>query len=71
MEGTQTFLDYFKHQWVERNFGWYEGYAPEVPSTNNGLESFNRYVKGDNILRRIYKRLSMDSAKEESINKEK
>ena len=47
MEGTQTFLDYFKHQWVERNFGWYEGYAPEIPSTNNGLESFNRYVKGE------------------------
>ena len=45
-QGTLTaeFLDYFNAQWVTNNKGWFEGYAPSVPSTNNALESFNRNI---------------------------
>ena len=44
---VDSFLDYFIPQWVTSNSGWYEGYCTEfrVPSTNNALESCNRYVK--------------------------
>ena len=43
----QEFLKYFNEQWVERNNGWYEGYATGIPSTNNALESVNRSVKDE------------------------
>ena len=39
------FLSYFKTQWLDRNFGWYKGYATTIPSTNNALESFYRTIK--------------------------
>ena len=40
-----SFLDYFKTQWLDENSGWYEGLAVGYPSTNNGLEATNRWVK--------------------------
>ena len=47
IEGAQTseFLKYFKSEWINKNSGWYEGFSPEIPSTNNALESFNRTIK--------------------------
>ncbi|CAF0818891.1 unnamed protein product [Rotaria sordida] len=31
------FRDYFYEQWIEKLSNWYEGYAFNIPSTNNGL----------------------------------
>ena len=44
-DALQNFLTYFNKQWVEKYPGWYEGYAPGLPSSNNALESTNRYIK--------------------------
>ena len=44
-ESVAEFLNYLKQEWIERNNGWYEGFALEISSTNNALESFNRSVK--------------------------
>ena len=41
----QAFLNYFTKEWVEKNFGLYEGYTQGFPSTNNASESFNRTIK--------------------------
>lgn len=49
--GVTDFVSYFKAQWLDNNYGWYEGYAPQHPSTNNGLESCNRVVKDEDTLR--------------------
>ena len=56
------FSKIFSHKWdhilsnlstdyFSKNKNWYEAAAPELPSTNNGLESFNRTVKDDYTLR--------------------
>ena len=42
---TKKFFDYFESEWIQKHPGWYEGFAPGVPSTNNGLESTNRVIK--------------------------
>ncbi len=41
---TKKFLEYFEAKWIQKQPGWYEGYASAVPSTNNGLESTNRVI---------------------------
>ena len=46
-----NFLDYFKEQWLKENFSWYEGAAPEGPSTNNGIEGTNAVIKRNYTLR--------------------
>ena len=51
ISGVREFILYFRSQWLENNFGWYAGHAPLHPSTNNGLESCNRVVKGKDTLR--------------------
>lgn len=42
---VQVFLTYFTQQWIDLRPNWYEGFAPNGPSTNNGLEATNRYFK--------------------------
>ena len=42
---------YFEAEWIQKHPGWYEGYAPGIPSTNNALESTNRVVKDEGTYR--------------------
>jgi hypothetical protein len=51
-EATNEFLAYFKQEWIVQHPGWYEGYAPGVPSTNNALESTNGSIKKDCTIRK-------------------
>lgn len=44
----KKFYEFWLHQ---DNCGWFEGLAPGFPSTNNGLEATNRYIKEDGTLR--------------------
>lgn len=49
---SQSFFDdYFTNVWLIDNRFWYEGAAMLAPSTNNALESFNRYLKDEHTLR--------------------
>ncbi|XP_049880295.1 uncharacterized protein LOC126376791 [Pectinophora gossypiella] len=45
------FVTYFRAQWLTQNRNWFLGAAPNSPSTNNALESFNRVIKDSNTLR--------------------
>ncbi|CAF0977379.1 unnamed protein product [Brachionus calyciflorus] len=46
-KAIETFLEYFSNQWCkDGNNGWYEGYAPGLPSTTNALSRFMRKLKG-------------------------
>lgn len=47
----KDFINYFRSEWIKNNPNWYEGICANVPSTNNGLESFNRKIKDDCTLR--------------------
>lgn len=42
---------YFEKEWLFQNRNWYEGFAIQVPSTNNAIESFNRVLKDEQTLR--------------------
>ena len=44
-------IKYFKTQWLEKYSMWYEGAAPQFPSTNNGLEATNAWIKRGHTLR--------------------
>src|SRR6185312_3248873 len=46
-EDIDSFLDYFTQQWIYDNKGWYEGFAPGKPSTDNALEANNDVIKDD------------------------
>jgi hypothetical protein len=48
---VDQFMTYFDKIWIEQHPGWYEGYAPGVPGTNNALESTNDNVKSQATLR--------------------
>ena len=50
-KSEKEFITYFKNEWVDTHDGWYEGYAELTPSTNNALESNNRYIKDNGTLR--------------------
>lgn len=39
------FCCYFKRYWVDTNSGWYNGFASRCPSTNNGIEGYNSFLK--------------------------
>ncbi|CAF1036165.1 unnamed protein product [Brachionus calyciflorus] len=40
------FFDYFEKEWIHsKNFGWFEGFSPGYPSTNNALEATNNSIK--------------------------
>lgn len=47
----KTFVDYFEGEWLRKNAAWYEGAARGCPSTNNGLEATNSWVKRNHTLR--------------------
>ena len=42
---TSDFIKYFEKVWINQHPGWYGGYAPGVPSTNNAFESCNGQIK--------------------------
>ncbi|KAL0902493.1 hypothetical protein ABMA27_000347 [Loxostege sticticalis] len=50
-EDEIEFVTYFRAQWLLQNRNWFLGAAPNSPSTNNALESFNRVIKDSNTLR--------------------
>ncbi len=45
------FFAYFSQQWLITNRNWYEGFALDHPSTNNGLEATNAVIKKEGTLR--------------------
>jgi hypothetical protein len=53
---AEKFLIYFKKQWCDKNFLWYEGAATFYPSTNNAMERFNLRIKEEYF---EWERLSM------------
>ena len=40
-------IEYVKKQWINKNVGWYKGYAVGFPSTNNALEANSRLIKDE------------------------
>jgi transposase-like protein len=47
-EGNQeanSFVSYFREEYINNNSGWFEGLALGYPSTNNCLEATNNVVK--------------------------
>ena len=50
-EGVHSFIDYFRASWLDQNNTWFEGYALNAPSTNNGLEATNQAIKRQNTMR--------------------
>jgi hypothetical protein len=42
---VDTFIDYFYQQWIAKNFNWFEGAYQGKTSTDNGLESNNKWIK--------------------------
>ena len=47
----KEFTEYFKSQWIDNQFGWFEGYSLVAPSHNNALEASNRVIKDQNTFR--------------------
>jgi hypothetical protein len=41
------FLQYFEKEWIKQHSGWYEGFAPGIPSSNNAVEGTNKWIKWD------------------------
>lgn len=39
------FLEYFEKEWINKHSGWFEGFAPGIPSTNNSVEGSNKWLK--------------------------
>jgi hypothetical protein len=50
---VKIFLKYFLRQWKDKLPGWYEGYAPLHPSTKNGLQSTNRWIKANQFREKL------------------
>lgn len=50
-ENVKHYLDYFRERWLQKNSGWFEGFATSFPSTNNGIEATNSVIKRDHTLR--------------------
>lgn len=44
-KNEKEFCLYMQKEWFDQNSNWFEGAAPNSPSTNNALEAFNRVVK--------------------------
>ncbi|OXA39961.1 Glycerol-3-phosphate dehydrogenase [NAD(P)+] [Folsomia candida] len=49
---TKDFYDYFETEYLNQRNGWYEGYAPGYPCTNNGPEAINATIKNENTFRK-------------------
>jgi len=43
--GLFDFLEYFEKNWLLENSCWYEGTAPGLPATNNGVQATNAVIK--------------------------
>lgn len=50
--GIRNFLDYLEKNYFKSHSGWYLGYEPSAPVTNNGLEAFNKTVKQHGTFRK-------------------
>ncbi|OXA54574.1 hypothetical protein Fcan01_11709 [Folsomia candida] len=50
-ESAKDFIEYFKNEHIAQRCGWYEGLALGYPSTNNGLESTNGWIKKQGTFR--------------------
>ena len=50
-EGVAEFLAYFKTQLFEKNNGLFETNSDDAPTTNNGLDATNGWIKGTPTLR--------------------
>jgi len=48
---TKEFHQYFYDEYLVRCTGWYEGFHVGYPTTNNGLESTNHWIKSQGTLR--------------------
>jgi hypothetical protein len=48
---TAEFQKYFYEEYLNKWSGWYEGIANRFPTTNNGLEATNRWIKDQGTLR--------------------
>jgi hypothetical protein len=42
---TTEFENYVEDEYFNQRCKWYEGYAPGIPKTNNGLEAVNGTIK--------------------------
>lgn len=47
----RRFVEYLNDMWFTTHNTWYEGASDRLPSTNNGLESFNNVIKKEETLR--------------------
>jgi hypothetical protein len=50
-DGLKDFLSYFVREHLDQRDGWFEGRAPGFPSTNNGLEATNSWIKRQGTFR--------------------
>jgi hypothetical protein len=48
---VKDFITYFTEQWLSKNCSWYEGFAVDYPTTNNGIEGTNAVMKAEHTLR--------------------
>lgn len=48
---SNDLAEYFEKEWLINHPNWYEGFRRNTPSTNNGLESFNRVIKDEQTFR--------------------
>ncbi|CAF3713614.1 unnamed protein product [Rotaria socialis] len=46
-----AFVEYFENEWLNSHNTWYENIQHFTPSTNDGLESFNKIIKDENTYR--------------------
>lgn len=49
---VDEFLSYFYNEFITNHTNWFEGAAPGIPSTNNGVESYNLHIKETGTLRK-------------------
>ena len=48
----ESLLTHFNSEWIDSvNYGWYEGMADKIPSTDNGFEVENNAIKEIHTLR--------------------
>lgn len=50
-ENLTSFLQYFKTEYFDQRFNWFEGAALGYPSSNNALEATNAIIKKEHTLR--------------------
>ncbi|CAF3436604.1 unnamed protein product [Rotaria socialis] len=46
-----AFVEYFENEWLNSHNTWYENIQHFTPSTNDGLESFNKIIKDEDTYR--------------------